>query len=95
MARLVRALCVLLIALHIAALSVVLWPIGRPARIGWIAGVSATSVMGFSFVFAVSLGVITLLGRQRENVPWLLALLFFDVLPAVVIYVTGEFLGLP
>jgi hypothetical protein len=77
------------------ALTVVLWPLGRPARVGWVAGVFAIAVMGFSFVFAASLGVIMILGRQRENVPWLLALLFFNILPAVVIYVTGEFLGLP
>jgi hypothetical protein len=95
MARLFRALCILLIALHVVALTVVLWPLGRPARVGWIAGVFATAVMGVSFVFAVSLGVIMLFGRQRENVRWLLALLFFNVLPALVIYVTGELLGLP
>ena len=93
--NLVRALCVLLIVLYVGAMTVVLWPLGRPTQVGWIAGVFATAVMGASFVFSVILGVSMLLGRQRESAPWLLALLFFNVLPAVVIFVTGEFLGLP
>lgn len=95
MTKTVRALCVLLIALHLGALTIVLWPLGRPARVGWIAGVFSAGMMGLSFVFAIALGVLMLLGRQRENFPWLLALLFFNVLPAVVIYVAANLLGLP
>jgi hypothetical protein len=93
--RLVRTICILLIVLHLGALTIVLWPFGRPAQVGWTGGVFATAVMVISFVFVVGLGVSMLLGRQRENVPWLLALLFFNVLPAVAIFVTGELLGLP
>ena len=92
--RLVRTFCAILIALHVGALTIVLWPLGRPARVGWIAGVFSVSLMTFSAVVAVGLGLIMLLGRHRESVPWLLALLFFNVLPAVVIFVTAEFLGL-
>lgn len=95
MTKTVRALCVFLIAVHLGALTIVLWPLGRPARVGWIAGVFSAGVMGASFVVASALGVIMLLGRQRENVPWLLALLFFNVLPAVAIYIAGNLLGLP
>jgi hypothetical protein len=91
----VRALCAFLVALHLGALDDRAVAAGQAGSSRLSAGVFATGAMVLSFAVALGLGLSMLLGRQRHNVRWLLALLFFNVLPAVVIVVTGELLGLP